>query len=161
MPRVAVTSDRRPHLTYPTNEHVLREEPVVERLERLAIVDQMNAFEVLKLGKIKHIVARGAPALLQLGHALFVTGRRIALGEPLFPRSFLVFVVIRAAVPQKLRRAERRLVDQVPDDVVNIAAAFGESRDELLLRFHGTRIEISIRTAPRLRQKREEREDHW
>src|SRR6185369_16812594 len=41
--RVAVTSDRSPHLTYPANEHVLREESIIERLQRQAIVDQVYA----------------------------------------------------------------------------------------------------------------------
>src|SRR6185369_8410201 len=54
LPRVA-TSDRGPHLTYPANEHVLREESIIERLQRQAIVDQVYAVEILKPWQLKHV----------------------------------------------------------------------------------------------------------
>ena len=56
----------------PANEHVLREESVVERLEWLAIVDKVNAFEILKLGKVKGRRRVVRQTLLKLGHAFLV-----------------------------------------------------------------------------------------
>src|SRR6185437_13365017 len=79
--------------------------------------------------------------------------------QPLFPRRFFVRVVVWPAIPQILWRAERWFVDEIPHHIVNALATFREGRDELLLRFNRSRIEISIFTAPRLGKKSEKSKD--
>src|SRR6202008_1937733 len=101
-----------------------------------------------------------APKCLKLAPVFVIGCGWITTSQPLFPGCLFVRIVIGTTVPKKFWRAEGRFVDEVPKHVVDLATAFWERRDELLLLFDRLRIEVSILTAPGLGQEREEREDY-
>src|SRR5687767_11387797 len=113
----------------------------------------MSTFEVLNQRQIERVVLTRAPALLQQAAMLIFRWGRITIFQPLLPRSSFVSIVVGPATPNVFIRTERRLVDEVPDHIINATATFGKSRDELLLCFDRTRIEIRIFTTPRLGQE--------
>src|SRR5687768_13550040 len=119
----------------------------------------MDALEVFELWEFEYIVSSSAPEFLQMTHPFLLTQCGITLGQPSSPRGFFVLVVVGPAAPKMFRRAERRLVDEVPNHVVDARVTPRKRRNEVLLRSDGAPIEIGIETAPRLRKKGEERED--
>ena len=68
-------------------------------------------------------------------------------------------VVVRARLPEVVRGAERRLVDEVPDDLAARGVAAREEGDELLLGGERPGIKVGVLPTPHLGKEREEGED--